>query len=66
MGPPVTVQRARHMGMSLVGETEIQTTVLCKENVITAPVIASKRGLAGAIARIISPMPKMRVTRFRP
>jgi hypothetical protein len=30
------------MGMSLLGESEIQTTVYCKENGITASIIPSK------------------------
>ena len=54
------------MGMSLSGESENQTTVFGKKNGSTALIVPSKQGLAGAIARIISPMSKMRVTRFRP
>jgi hypothetical protein len=36
--------------MTLLGESEIQTIVYCKENGITASIIPSKQGLARAIA----------------
>jgi hypothetical protein len=36
--------------MRLLGESEIQTIVYCKENGITASIIPSKQGLADAIA----------------
>jgi len=50
MGPPITVQRPRHMGVSLSSELEIQMSILGKKNGITAPIVPSKQGLAAAIA----------------
>jgi len=50
MGLPVTVQRPRHLGPSLSGELEIQTSVFGKRNGITALIVPSKQGLAAAIA----------------
>jgi hypothetical protein len=38
------------MGVRLLSELEIQTTIFGKKNGITAPIVRSKQGLAVAIA----------------